>query len=340
MRRRAFLSILVGAAFVYATATSPGATGAQAQQAKRIWRIGYLETGSSAPVAYATAMFDAFRQGMRERGFMEGRDFTIEVRSADGKIERFRPLARELVDLKVDLIVATNSLAARGALQATATIPIVVPVMGDPVGDGLVASLARPGGNVTGLAFLGPELLPKRIALLKEALPAASRVAALWHPNAYGARTMGEMMEAATGAAAALGLALKLYPVQDATGIDDAVAAIAREHPDALIVYPSPMLFAEYRRIAGLAVRHRLPLIAMGREFAEAGGLIAYGASIGALHRQVAAHVERIMKGAKPAELPVEQASQFELVINLNTARLLGIDLPDSLLTRADEVVE
>ncbi len=310
-----------------------------AQQPKKVARIGFLTTGSLKS-SDAAVMFDAFRQGMRQRGYVEGQNLVIEVREADGKIERFPALADELVRLKVDVIVTSNSLNARAVQQATATIPIVVPVMGDPVGDGLVASLARPGGNITGLAFLGPELLPKRLALLKEVLPTASQVVALWHPGAYGARTMSDMMTEAEATAVSLGLHLRLVAVPGPDALDRAFSTIVGERADALIIFPSPMLFTNRKPIVDLATAQRLPLMAMAREFVELGGLIAYGASISDLHRRAASYVDKILKGAKPADLPVEQATAFELTINLKTANALGLTIPPSLLARADEVIE
>ena len=247
-----------------------------------------------------------------------------QIAGSSGSVD----LASELVRLKVDLIVASNTPAARAAQQATATIPIVVPVMGDPVRDRLVASLARPGGNITGLTFLGPELLPKRLALLKETLPTASRVVALWHPGAYGERTMSDMIKETEAVARTLGLQLRLVGVQGPDELERAFSTIAGERADALIVFPSPMLFTERRRIVDLAAKYRLPSMAMGREFAELGGLIAYGASIPSLYRRSATYVDKIIKGAKPADLPVEQPTKFELVINLKTAKALGLDHP------------
>ena len=285
-------------------------------------------------------MFDALRQGFRELGYVEGRNIVIEARPAEGNVERFAALARELAELKVDVIVASNSLAGRAAKQATSTIPIVVPVMGDPVGDGLVASLARPGGNVTGLTFLGPELLPKRLALLKEAIPSISLAAALWHPGAYGERTMSDMRAEAEAAAQRLGLRLELVAVQGPEDFDGAFSAIAARHADALLVFPSPMLFTYRKRIVELAAKHQLPSMAMAREFPEIGGLMAYGVSIADLHRRAAAYVDKILKGAKPSDLPVEQPIKFEFVINLKTAKALGIAVSEALLARADEVLD
>ena len=243
-------------------------------------------------------------------------------------------MASELVGLNLDLNVASNSVAGRAVQQATTTIPIVIPVMGDPVGDGLVASLARPGGNTTGLTFLGPQLVPKRLALLKEALPNPSRVAALWHPGAYGTRTMNDMMSEAEGAAQNLGLQLRLIAVRGPDELDKAFSAIAGERTDALMIFPSPMLFAERKRIVNLATKLRLPLISMGKEFVQLGGLMSYGADIIDSFRLSGAYVDKVLKGAKPADLPVEQPTKFELLINLKTAKVLGVAIPTSLLAR------
>jgi putative ABC transport system substrate-binding protein len=263
---------------------------------------------------------NAFYQGLREHGYTEGENVIVEVRAADSKIERFPALASELVGLSLDVIVASNSVAGRAAQQATTTIPIVVPVMGDPVGDGLVASLARPGGNVTGLTFLGPQLVPKRLALLKEAVPSVFRVAALWHPDAYGTRTMNDMMNEAEGAAQTLGLQLQFIGVRGPDELDKAFSAITNDRVDALMVFPSPMLFAERKRIVDFAAKLRLPLISMGKEFVQLGGLMSYGADITDSFRLSGAYVDKVLKGAKPADLPVEQPTRFELFINLKTA--------------------
>jgi putative ABC transport system substrate-binding protein len=329
--RRAFIAGLGGAA-VWPIA-------ARGQQPKKVPRIGFLATGS-LELPEALVMINAFRQGLRELGYVEGENILVEYRTADSKIERFADQASELVRIKVEIMVASNTPAARAAQQATDTIPIVVPVMGDPVRDRLVASLARPGGNTTGLTFLGPELLPKRLALLKEALPTASRVVALWHPGAYGERTMSDMMKETEAAARTLGVQLRLVAVQGPDELESAFSTIAGERADALLVFPSPMLFAERRRIVDLAAKYRLPSMAMGKEFAELGGLIAYGASIPGLFRRCATYVDKIIKGAKPADLPVEQPTKFDLVINIKTANALGLDIPPQLLARADEVIE
>jgi len=310
-----------------------------AQQPKNVPRIGFLVTGSIES-SEGRASLKAFDQGLREYGYIDGQNILVEVRAADSKVERFPALASELVRLNVDLIVASNSLAARAVQQATTTIPIVVPVMGDPIGDGLVASLARPGGNITGLTFLGPQLVPKRLALLKEALPTVSLIAGLWHPAAYGERTMNDMMNEAEEAARTLGVHLRLVAVHGPDELHQAFSKIAGERADALLVFPSPMLFAERRRIVDLAAERRLPIIAMGKEFVQLGGLMSYGADIIDFNRRSATYVDKILKGAKPADLPVEQPTKFELFINLKTAKELGIEIPATLVARADEVVE
>ena len=245
-----------------------------------------------------------------------------------------------MVRSKPDIIIAFSTTAALPAKQATSTIPIVAVAMADPVADELVASLARPGGNVTGTTFLGPELVPKRLQLLREVVPGLSRVAALWHPNAYSERTMAGVLNEIEVAARTLGLQLQLVP---AVGPDDFVSAfaeMARERADALIVMPSPMLFGEYRRIVSIAANSRLPAMGAAREFVDFGGLMAYGANLPDLARQTATYVDKILKGTKPAELPVEQPTKFQLVINLKTAKALGVKISANLLSLADEVIE
>ena len=332
MDRRAFLArtgaVLLAAPFA-----------AEAQQAGKVARIGFLVTGSLES-REARAILDAFRQGLLERGYVEGQNIVIEYRSADGKIERLPGLAIELVRLKVDLIIAGNTPMARAAQQATTSIPIVGSVMGDPVGDGLVASLARPGGNITGLTFLGPELVPKRLGLLKEALPRVSRVAALWHPGSFGDRTIRDMLKETEAAARTLGVQLQLVEVRGPDDFDRAFSTMTKERTEALVQVPSTMLFNERRNIVTLVTKHRLPSMFHAREFVELGGLISYGASITDLYRRAATYVDKILKGARPADLPVEQPTKFELVINLKTAKALGLTIPQSLLLRADEVIQ
>jgi ABC-type uncharacterized transport system substrate-binding protein len=328
-RRREFITLLGGAA--------AWPLAARAQPAAKAARIGLLATGDS-PEQRLT--IDAFRQGLRELGYVEGRDIVIQYRLADGRIERLPELAHELVALRVDVIYALATAAGLAARQATATTPIVVSAMGDPVRDGLVASLARPGANVTGSTFLGPELVPKRLALLKELLPGLSRVAVLWHPDAFSERTMSDMRKETAAAADALALELAFVEAHGPDELERAFAAVAHERAEALFTFPSPMLFTERRRIVELSALRRLPGMFQAREFVELGGLIGYGASISDLHRRGAVYVDKILKGAKPADLPVEQLTKFELTVNLKTAKALGLEVPPMLLARADEVIE
>ncbi len=330
--RRDFIGMIAGGLLAAPLA-------AEGQQPAKVARIGFLVT-SSLESPEVQGLLDAFRQGLRERGYVEGQNIIIEYRSADGKIERFPSLATELVRLKVDLIVAGSYPMARAAQQATSTIPIVAPTMSDPVGDGLVASLARPGGNITGSTFLVLGLVPKRLELLKEAVPRISRVAALWHPGFFSERTTQEMLKEAKAAARTMGVQLQLVEVRGPDEFERAFSAMTRERADALIVLPGALLFYERRRIVALAAKHRLPSMAGGREFVEVGGLMAYGPSVNDLVRRAATFVDKILKGAKPADLPVEQPTKFELVINLKTAKALGLTVPQSVLLRADEVIQ
>ena len=311
---------------------------ARAHTAK-VARIGYLVTGAlESPETRMNR--DAFRLGLTELGYIEGRNIVIEYRAADGKIERLPGLATELVGLKVDLIVALATPAGRAAQQATTTIPIVVTAMGDPVRDGLVASLARPGGNITGTTFLGPELVPKRLSFLRELLPTISRVAVLWHPGAFSEPTIREMLNEAAQAAGTLGVQLQLVEVRSADEFDHAFTTMVGARAEALFQFPSTLFFNERRRIVDLAARHRLPAMFNAREFVQLGGLIAYGANLAELNRRAAAYVDKILKGAKPFDLPIEHPTKFELFINLKTAKALGLAVPDRLLAGADEVIE
>jgi putative ABC transport system substrate-binding protein len=311
---------------------------ARAQQATKMPRIGILSPGRSELPDPTLNMLNAFLQGLHELGYTEGQNLAIERRYADGSSDRLRELAAELVRRKPDIIVAFSTTAARPAKQATGTIPIVAVAMADPVADELIASLARPGGNVTGTTFLGPELVAKRLQLLREVVPGLSRVAALWHPNAYSERTMAGVRNEIEVAARTLGLQLQLVPAVSPDDLVNAFAAMSRERAQALIVMPSPMLFAEYRRI--VAENGRLPAMGAAREFADLGGLMSYGANQVDLARQAAPYVDKILKGAKPAELPVEQPIKLELVINLKAARELGLTISREFLLLADEVIE
>jgi putative ABC transport system substrate-binding protein len=309
---------------------------ATAQSPAKVLRIGYL--GYSSP-ALERHLVEAFRQRLRDLGYVESQTAAIEYRSAEGKLERLPELAAELVGLKVDVIVTLATPAALAAKQATSTIPIVVAAMADPVRDGLVASLARPGGNITGSTFLGPELVPKRLELLKEAVPKVSRVAVLWHPGVYSERTMRDMVKETEGAARTLGVQLQLLGVGGPNDFARAFSAMSRDRADALVVFPSPMLYLEHRRIVDLVAKNHLPAVYPWREAVDAGGLMAYGASIPDMIRHAAIYVDKILKGAKPGDLPVEQPTKYELVINLKTAKALGITIPQSILIRADELI-
>jgi putative ABC transport system substrate-binding protein len=279
-------------------------------------------------------------EGLRDLGYTEGENITIEREYGEADVERLREFAAKLVRRQVDVIVALSTTAARPAKQATNIIPIIAIGMADPVEDGLVASLARPGGNVTGTSFLGPELVTKRLQLLSQVVPQHSRVAVLWHPHAYGERTMTGMVEEAERAAHTLGMQLQFVAAGNPAEIVDAFSTIAKERADALCIFPSAMLFAEYGAIANIAAERRLPAIYAAREGVELGGLMSYGANLPNLSRQTALYVDKVLKGVKPAELPVQQPTKFELVINLKTAKSLDLTITRDFLLIADEVIE
>ena len=309
---------------------------AQAQQAAKIARIGYL----SPNLAASPHNHEAFRRGLRDLGYVEGRNVVIEYRDAEAKLERLPALAAELVALKVDVIVAPNTPAALSAKRATKTIPIVFAVAGDPVGSGLVTSLARPGGNVTGLSNLALDLVGKCLELLTQAVPGVSRIAVLWHPGVFPERTERDMVKAAEVAARALAVRPQFVEARGPAEFDRAFSDMTGARAGALTVFPSNMFITERRRLADLAAKKRLPAVYPWRDFVDAGGLMAYGPNYDDLFRRAATYVDKILKGAKPADLPVEQATKFELVINLKTAKALGLTLPQSLLGRADEVMQ
>ena len=309
---------------------------AEAQQAAKVPRIGYLAVNRAASPHIA----EAFLQGLRDLGYVEGRNVVIEYRDAEGKPERFPALAAELVALKVEVIAAGPTPAALAAKQATRTIPIVFASGGDPVTDGLVTNLARPGGNVTGLSGLAPELVGKCLEQLKQAVPGVNRVAVLWHPGAVGERTEKDMLKEAEAAARARGVRPQFVEARGPGDFDRAFSDMTRARAGALTVLTSPMFFSERRRLVELAAKSRLPAVYTVREYVDAGGLMAYGANAADLYRRVATYVDKILKGAKPSDLPVEQPTKFELVINLKTAKALGLTIPPSLLGRADEVVQ
>jgi putative ABC transport system substrate-binding protein len=290
--------------------------------------------------AAPTNLHEAFRQGLRDLGYVEGRNVVIEYRDAEGKPERLPALAAELVALKVDVIVAGSTPHALAAKRATRTLPIVFIGAGDPVTDGLVTSLARPGGNVTGLSSLTPERLGKCLELLTQAVPGVSRVAVLWQPGAVGERTEKDMLKGAEVAARALGVRLQFVEAEGPADIDRAFADMTRGRAGALAVWTTAMLVTERGRLVALAAKNRLPAMYTLREFVDAGGLMSYGHSQADLNRRAATYVDKILKGAKPGDLPVEQPTTFDLVINLKTAKALGLTIPQSVLGRADHVVE
>jgi len=321
----------IGLAVVLAVSLTLAPLISGAQQAAKIWQIGFIEAGSSSVNQHFA---DAFRQGLRELGYVEGKDIAIEERWAEGRIERFPALLAELLRLKMDVIVQASSPGAAAAKQATTTVPIVFVGVGDPVGMGLVASLRRPGGNLTGLSLAWPEgLAGKWVELLKETAPNLSHAALLFNP--LGAAWIKQTQ----AAAAALGVQLQEFQVRDANDIDRAFAGMARARLSGLIVLTDPLTLRHRTRVVQLAESNRLTAVYSFGEFARAGGLLAYGPSVAAMFHRAAAYVDKILKGTKPADLPVEQPTKFELVINLNSAKALGRTIPQSVLVRADEII-
>jgi ABC-type uncharacterized transport system substrate-binding protein len=326
MPRRAFMAVI-------ACGVLAAPLAAEAQQAGKVWRVGYL--GNSNPTANAPTR-DAFRQGLRELGWVEGQNVSIEYRWADGHLDRFPALAAELLETRVDLILVAGRAAVRGARQATRTVPIVSAITGDPVTVGFAASLARPGGNVTGLAVQFGDLAGKQLQILTEAVPKVVRIVILHHalpPNRL-------ILEAAEKAARALGLKGRVLDIRDVSELAGAFRTAQREQADAMYVLPSPTFRRHRAHLAELAVKHRLPGIYEDDGYVEAGGLISYGPDFSDLYRRSASYVDRIFKGARPGDLPFEQPTKFELVINLKTAKALGLTISPSLLQRADQVIE
>ena len=307
---------------------------AEAQQPSKIPRIGYLGGSSRSATA---ARIEAFRQGLRELGYVEGKNIVIEYRWAEGKIERLPDLATELVRLKVDVIVTAGPTPTRAAKEVTTTIPIVMAQVGDPVGNGFVASLAHPGGNITGLATLAPELSGKQLELLKEIVPKLSRVAV------FGTSTSpdnAQQLREVELAAKAFGVKLQYLDVLDPKDIETVFQAARKGRADAVLALSSRVLQSHRTQVADLAVKNRLPTTYNTPEYVEDGGLMSYGVSINDLFRRAATYVDKILKGAKPADLPVEQPTKFEFVINLKAAKQIGLTIPPNVLARADKVIK
>jgi len=307
---------------------------AEAQQPKKVPRIGFLSAASSSAIA---ARVEAFRQGLRELGYVEGKNIFIEWRFAEGKSDRLPSLAAELVRLKVDVIVSEAPTSTRSAKQATVTIPIVMVFDDDPVGSGFVASLARPGGNITGLSTLSPEISGKQLELLKEIVPKLSRVGVLGDVTRPGIQ---QALREINVAADAFRVQVQYLEVRGSKDIEIAFRAASKERVDAVLVLGSPVLTSQRKQVVELAVKSRLPAIYAREEPVEDGGLMSYGVSIADLSRRAATYVDEILKGAKPADLAVEQPKNFELIINLKAAKQIGLTIPSNVLARADKVIK
>jgi putative tryptophan/tyrosine transport system substrate-binding protein len=327
MNRRTFLSALP-----LAILALPLAVGAQ--QAGKVYRVAFL--GASSP-ALESELVSAFRQGLRDLGYIEGQNIVIEYRWAEGHYDRYPAFVTEAVSLKVDVIVTEGTPAAIAARDGTKAIPIVMGVIGDPIAAGVVSSVARPGGNITGLTSMSPEIDAKRLELLKELVPGASRVAVLWNPANPNNRARIPTMQAA---AKSLRLTLELVGAEDGDQLEKGFGAIVAARSQALMMESDLVLLSRRERIVDFATKRRLPGLYAYREFVEAGGLASYAPSYPAMFRRAATYVDKILKGAKPADLPIEQPTKFELVVNLKTAKALGLTIPQSLLRRADEVIQ
>jgi putative tryptophan/tyrosine transport system substrate-binding protein len=331
MTRVLSMVILIVAPFA-----APLAAEAQEHKPGKVPRVGLL-TDESMSLAWAALPVEAFSKGLRDLGWVEGQNLTFERRYAEGKYEALPGLAAELVRLRVDVIVPFGTLATRAAKNATETIPIVFARVGDPVGSGLVHSLARPGGNLTGVSVLSVELGAKRLELLREALPGVTRVGVLWDPSFSPDAAELRQIE---GAARSFGVRLQPVAVQGPEEFEGALLAMKRQRAGDVYVMGG-LVFAEHRnRLAALAAKIRLPIMVWRRELVEAGGLLSYGPNFRDTYRRAAGYVDKVLKGAKPADLPVEQPTQLELVINLKTAKALGLTIPPSVLARADEVIQ
>jgi putative tryptophan/tyrosine transport system substrate-binding protein len=322
MRRRDFIALVGGWA--------AGPLAAHAQQSGKIWRIGFIAHRYEK-------FYDPLFQGLRELGYTEGQNLIVERRYAEGHAERFQDFAAEMVRLKVDAVIVVTTPAAFAVRNATTTIPIIHPAAIDPVGTGLIASLAHPGGNITGLAVLNAETSAKRVELLREVVPALSRGAVLWNAG-NPANTLA--WKETEGAARALGVALQSVEVRGLKDFDGAFATIAEQHPDVLFVLQDALTLDYRKEIIGFTLKQQLPSMFVGKEWVEEGGLMSYGDRLPERYRRAADIVDRILRGAKPADIPVEQPTMFELAVNLKTAKAIGLTLPPAFLARADEVIE
>ncbi len=329
MDRRAFLGTLAGSLLAAPLAV-------EAQQARKVWRIGYLTSGFKE-VPGSNPGLTPFSQSLHELGYVEGRNVTLEIRYAEGRTERFPALAAELVNLKVDVLVAASTPGALAAKQATSTIPIVMVSVGEPVEVRLVDSLAQPGGNVTGLSLIAPQLAAKRLDLLKQALPKLSRVTVLWNSANQGMKA--RFQETQLGAQS-VGVALQSVTVRSPDDFEPLFGAMTRNRPESLLVLADTVTVANRQRTVEFAARNRVPAIYEARTFVDSGGLMSYGVDFADHYRRTAIYVDKILKGTKPADLPVELPTKFEFVINLKTAKALGLTIPPSLLQRADQVIE
>ena len=327
--RRTFLSALTGG--LLATPLT-----AEAQPAGKVYRIGYLTSGFKE-VPGSNPGLAPFSQSLRELGYVEGRNLTLEIRYAEGRTERFPALAAELANLKVDVLVAVSTPGALAAKQATSTIPIVMAAVGEPVEVKLVDSLAHPGGNVTGLSLIAPQLAAKRLDLLKQALPKLLRVTVLWNSANQG---MKARFQETQGGAQLLGVTLHSVTIQSPDDFDPLFAAMTRDRPESLLVLADTVTVANRQRTVEFAAKNRVPAIYEARTFVDSGGLMSYGVDFADHYRRTAIYVDKILKGTKPADLPVELPTKFEFVINLKTAKALGLTIPPSLLQRADQVIE
>jgi len=328
MKRRQFITLLGGAAVAWPVA-------AHGQQAAKVARLGFLSSASASSSIYKKN-FDALRAGLRELGYIEGQNLIIESRWAEDKYDRLPELAAELVRLDIDVLITHGTPGTMAAKRATATIPIVMAVVGDAIFTGVVSSLARPGGNITGSTFFNPEISAKRLELLREAFPRISRFGVLMNPNNP---ITGPIVQAMESSATTLKVELEVFEAQTPTDLENAFEAIAARRVNAVTINEDPVFIANALLIGQIASLRRLPVIGF-REIAEAGGMMAYGIVLPEMFRRAAAFVHKLLQGAKPGEIPVEQATRFNILINLKSAKALGLEIPPTLLARADEVIE